>query len=100
MAIDLFREAIAHHKARYESYRGSDYLRLTDNFRGTPRGSIAMRGHIVHGYPSIGRILRLDTGLNQHFQAPFWLEEKVDGYNVRVVCIDEQVLALTRGGRW
>ncbi len=98
MVLPLFQEAIAHHKARHESYPGVDYLRLTDNFHGTPRGSVALRGRVVHGYPSIGRILRLDTGLHQQFEAPFWLEEKVDGYNVRVLRLGDDTLALTRGG--
>jgi putative ATP-dependent DNA ligase len=36
--------------------------------------------------------------LKQQFSGSFWVEEKVDGYNVRVFRHGERVLALTRGG--
>jgi putative ATP-dependent DNA ligase len=98
MAPTPLDEAIAHNKARCEDYGGHEYLRLTDDFHGTPRGSAAIQGRMIVGYPSIGRILRLDTGLAHQFRAPFWVEEKVDGYNVRILRLDDEVLALTRGG--
>jgi len=98
MAPTPLDEAIAHNKAHSEDHAGREYLRLTDDFHGTPRGSVVIQGRVIYGYPSIGRILRLDTGLAHQFQAPFWVEEKVDGYNVRILRLEDDVLALTRGG--
>ncbi len=42
--------------------------------------------------------MRLETGLREQFSAPFWVEEKVDGYNVRIFKHGEAILALTRRG--
>jgi putative ATP-dependent DNA ligase len=53
---------------------------------------------VVYGYPSIGRVLSLHAGLSSQFQAAFWMEEKVDGFNVRIFKLNNRILALTRGG--
>jgi putative ATP-dependent DNA ligase len=73
-------------------------LRVTDDFGGMPRGTVDFQGTLVRGYPSIGRILRLETGLKEVFSGPFWVEEKINGYNIRIARIGEELLALTRGG--
>jgi putative ATP-dependent DNA ligase len=100
MLPEPFAHALDHHKARHEpGPEGGEYLRLTDDVRGHPRGTLLWDGlQVVYGYPHIGRILQLETGLAQQFSGPFWVEEKVDGYNVRVARLGEQVLAFTRGG--
>ncbi len=91
-------EALARNKARHEHYAGLDYVRLTDSFSGWPRGTVLLDGRAVPGYPSIGRVLNLEQGLAQHFRAPFHAEEKVDGFNVRVIRHRGQELAFSRGG--
>lgn len=79
-------------------YRGLDYLRTIDDYHGVPRGTAIFGKRTIYGYPSIGRILTLQPGLREHFSRPFWAEEKVNGYNTRIFRIDDQLLALTRGG--
>ncbi len=98
MSASLLHEAVAHNKARYEEYGPWKLLRLTDKYHEAPRGSVVIDGKVIYGYPSIGRILRLATGLQHQFRAPFWVEEKVDGYNVRLARVGEDVLAFSRGG--
>jgi len=99
MLPEPFQHALDHHKARHEPRpRGGDYLRLTDDVHGSPRGTLLWDDRLVPGYPHIGRILQLETGLAQQFSGPFWVEEKVDGYNVRVARLGDEVLAFTRGG--
>jgi putative ATP-dependent DNA ligase len=99
MLPEPFQLALDHRKARREELPdGGEYLRLTDDFHGLPRGTVLAAGRVVYGYPHIGRILQLETGLAQQFEGPFWVEEKVDGYNVRVARLDGEVVALTRGG--
>ncbi len=98
MSATKLHEAVAHKKARREKYERWEFLRLTDKFHGAARGSVCIEGKVLYGYPSIGRILRLETGLQHQFRAPFWVEEKVDGYNVRVARIGDDVLAFSRGG--
>jgi putative ATP-dependent DNA ligase len=99
MLPEPFQQAIDHGKARVETLPGGqEYVRVTDDFRGMPRGTVLCGQRLVYGYPHIGRILRLETGLGQQLSGPFWVEEKVDGYNVRVARLGEEVVALTRGG--
>jgi len=63
-----------------------------------PRGTAVFDGDAIWGYPQIGRIVTLAGGLREHFAGPFHMEEKIDGYNVRVFRQGDQILALTRGG--
>lgn len=96
-SLDI-EEAVRRRKARRERYAATDYIRLTDDFHGFLRGTVVLNGTTVWGYPSIGRILTLRTGLEEQFEAPFWAEEKIDGYNVRIFRHGEEILALSRGG--
>jgi putative ATP-dependent DNA ligase len=77
---------------------GRTYLRFIDKFRGVPEGTIVIDGTVVWGYPKIGRILWLETGVPARFQGPFWVEEKIDGYNVRIFRLGDELLAFTRRG--
>jgi putative ATP-dependent DNA ligase len=98
MLPEPLQHALDHHKARYETFDGTRFLRVTDDVHGMPRGTLQTGGEIIYGYPHIGRILELETGLALQFEGPFWVEEKVDGYNVRVARVDGRPLAFTRGG--
>lgn len=95
---DPFTEALERRKARWENYGDVRYLRLSDDFRGNPKGTVFWKGRLVPGYPRIGRIFRLEQGLAQQFANPFWVEEKVDGFNVRIFRSGGELLALSRGG--
>mgnify|MGYP006284238047 CR=1 FL=1 len=55
-------------------------------------------GAVVRGFPSIPRVLVLDPGVPEHFDGPVAIEEKLNGYNVRIARIDGEVFAFTRGG--
>lgn len=74
------------------------YLRFTRKSRPFAIGTAVFDGEVIWSYPSIGRLLQLESGLREQFRGPFWVEEKVDGYNVRVFKHGEDVLALTRRG--
>lgn len=54
--------------------------------------------HIIRGFPKIRRALLLQPALNKHFSKEIAVEEKMNGYNVRIAQIDQQIIALTRGG--
>lgn len=96
--LPLFEEALTRRKARWEVHAGRRYLRLSDDFRGSPKGTVSWQGRLVPGYPRIGRIFRLEQGLVQQFANPFWVEEKVDGFNIRIFRAGDELLALSRGG--
>ena len=72
--------------------------RFVANNRNVPRGSAMFDWEIVYGYPRIGYILALQQWVEEQFDAPFWVNEKVNSYNVRIVRIRGQLVALTRGG--
>lgn len=90
--------ALQSHRAVWVEYDGLRYVRFVDDFHGIYRGTAVFDDLVVYGYPSIGRVLSLRSGLESQFRAPFWIEEKVDGFNVRIFRLNNQILALTRGG--
>lgn len=94
----IFDAALARGKARSERYDAIEYVRLIDDFQGLPKGAVQLPDRWIGGYPRIGRIYRLEQGLRQQFDAPFWVEEKIDGFNVRILRYQGQVLAFTRSG--
>lgn len=77
---------------------GLTFARFTQDFKKIPRGTVFWEGGVVSGYPRILRAVHLERGINRYFKGRFYVEEKVDGYNVRVALIDGSLLAFTRGG--
>ncbi len=94
----LVREAVRQRKARSEFFLGLEYLRFSDDYRDIPRGTALFQDTTIWGYPHIGRVFVLEKGLKEQFKKPFWVEEKVDGYNVRIFLLEDRVVALSRGG--
>lgn len=85
-------------RAETLAYRGIEYVRLLDDVAGLRRGTCVVQGRLLPVYPSIGRIFALRAGIRRTFSGPFQAEEKVDGYNVRIVRVDGRSVAFTRGG--
>jgi len=79
-------------------FEGRRYRHLTDARHGIERGTAIVEGSVVRGFPSIPRTLVLDPGITEHFDGRLTVEEKRNGYNVRVARIDGDVLGFTRGG--
>ncbi len=53
---------------------------------------------IIRGFPRIRRTLLLTPALEEHFNKEIVVEEKMNGYNVRIALIDKKIIAFTRGG--
>jgi RNA ligase, Pab1020 family len=53
---------------------------------------------IIRGFPKIRRTLMLSPTLKNHFNHEIALEEKMNGYNVRIASIGDEIVALTRRG--
>ena len=87
------RKAIA--EERFEDIK---YYRLKDDTRSFLRGTVYVEGDLIIGYPRIPRILSLYAGVKSNIKEPFWVEEKADGYNVRVAKVDDKIVAFTRAG--
>jgi len=94
----LLDDALNAHRAVWAGFDDLNYVRFVDDFKGVTRGTAVFDDMAIFGYPSIGRVLSLQSGLQNQFAAPFWMEEKVDGFNVRVFHLNNRILALSRGG--
>lgn len=80
-----------------ESSEGCEYRHLPDARHGIERGTVLIDGTVVRGFPKIPRALVLAEGVPQYFDGSFAVEEKLNGYNVRIAHVGE-VLAFTRSG--
>lgn len=74
------------------------WLRFQDDFRGLDRGTVVLGDRFVFAYPHIPRLTSLVGGIRRFIHRPYVVEEKIDGYNVRVVMHEGRLLAFTRGG--
>ncbi|WP_254273174.1 RNA ligase [Haloarcula marina] len=79
-------------------FRGRRYRHLSDARHGVERGTAIVGDVVVRGYPSMSRALVLEPAVDQRFDGPVAVEEKLNGYNVRVARIDGDVMAFTRSG--
>ncbi|OQZ02460.1 MAG: RNA ligase [Candidatus Brocadia sp. UTAMX2] len=93
----LWRESIERHDAVSEEFDGIRFFRITKKIGVLGKGSIITEEGIIFGFPSIARVLHLENGVRNAYAHPFYVEEKVDGYNVRVVRIQGRVLVFSRG---
>ncbi|MFH1786043.1 MAG: RNA ligase [archaeon] len=75
------------------------YLAFRKELHHIEKGTVIFdNNEIIRGVPKIRRILYLKSGLTVKFPKGFHIEEKIDGYNVRVAKVGEEVYAITRGG--
>ncbi|MGB9719728.1 MAG: RNA ligase [Candidatus Anstonellales archaeon] len=76
------------------------YARLRDDVDGYLAGTVFFKDKIIHGYPHIKRIFTLEEGVKRNIEEDvFFVEEKIDGYNVRAAFLDGDVVAFTRAGK-
>ncbi|MDK2869283.1 MAG: putative ATP-dependent ligase [Pyrococcus sp.] len=83
-----------------DEFEGIRYLRFKNSVGKLRRGTVLFEdGTTVFGFPHIKRIVNLSAGVRKIFKSSeFYVEEKVDGYNVRVVKFKDRILGITRGG--
>ncbi len=99
MDKSTINEALERGRAERLHYGPVSYIRFLDERPGLPRGTAVMgETMMIPGYPSIGRIQVLATGLGRHYAGGFWAEEKIDGFNVRILRHGDGIYAFSRGG--
>ncbi len=77
------------------------YIIFRKELRHIERGTAAFLGskiEVIRGFPKITRAFYLEPLLKKHFGDSVAVEEKMNGYNVRVALVEGKLLALTRGG--
>lgn len=93
----MWQESLERHDVASEEFDGIRFFRVTKKVGVLAKGSIITEEGIIFGFPSIARIVHLENGVRNAYTRPFYVEEKVDGYNVRVVRIQGRVLVFSRG---
>jgi len=74
-------------------------LRFEKETSGVEAGTVVFEnGEIVFGYPKIHRALMLAAAIKRHFSDRVAVQEKMNGHNVRIVSLNGEIVALTRGG--
>ncbi len=73
-------------------------FRFRREFRGFPAGTVIGPGLLMPGFPSIPRVFVLKTGIPRYISGPFYAEEKIEGYNVRLANVFGEIKAFTRRG--
>lgn len=77
------------------------YIRFKEEFKGIARGTVIIGSRVIHGYPHIKRIFTLEKGVLRNLPADgenIFVEEKIDGFNVRMVSVSGEIYAFSRGG--
>lgn len=87
------------HEIQEASFRNTRYLRFREDIGKYKEGTTIFFNpfQIIHSYKKIRRAIVLEPALKKHFR-DFIIEEKLDGYNLRVANINGQALAISRGG--
>lgn len=76
-----------------------NYIRFRDDFGSIPRGTVLTDKRIIYGYPHISRIFTLEKGVQRNIkQDKVYIEEKIDGFNVRIAKMNNKIYAFSRGG--
>ena len=95
---NMWGEALENHNVVPDEFEEVTFYRVVKKVGNLEKGCVITDSEIIFAFPRIARILQLENGIKLAFASPFYVEEKVDGYNVRVAKVRDQVLAFTRGG--
>jgi len=97
LGSDADHETIAETFQR-RTFRGREYFHFPDARHGIDRGVAIVGETVVPGFPSIPRTLVVDPGIAGVFEETIYIEEKLNGYNVRIARADGELFAFTRSG--
>lgn len=81
-----------------------DFFRFTTNVGRIDEGSVLIREEdcfeVIQGFPKIKRAIMLAPAIESHFEgiSSVIVEEKMNGYNVRVIEHKDKLVAFTRSG--
>src|SRR4030067_1889549 len=93
----MWDESLERHDVVREEFDGVCFYRVTKKIGELGKGAVITQEGILFDFPRIARIMHLENGVRKAFAQPFYVEEKVDGYNIRVARIQGRVLAFSRG---
>lgn len=85
---------------KYQKH-GLNAIQFRKGLGSVEAGSMVIDGdeiEVIRGFPKIRRTLMLHPALEKHFPDEVAVEEKMNGYNVRIALVGHQIIAFTRGG--
>lgn len=93
----------AYHKGIIKKYHryGLEAIQFRKGMGHIEAGTMVVNGdgiEVIRGFPKIRRTLMLQPALGQHFSREVAVEEKMNGYNVRIALVNQEIVAFTRGG--
>ncbi len=98
MKSRVLKEAIEKGKVQKLSEE-IEYLRFRKDFSGVSRGTVICNDRVIWGFPHITRIFTLEAGIKRNIETgEIYVEEKIDGYNLRIAKIQGKIYAFSRGG--
>lgn len=86
---------------KFFSFNGTPTLQFKKNVGKIEDGTVIYfkdNIEVIRGFPKTRRTLILSPTLKNHFSNEIVVEEKMNGYNVRVASIGDEIVALTRRG--
>ncbi len=95
----IIRKAIAKKRAQ-KLEEEIEYIRFSKDYDRFLRGTVILpSGDTIPGYPHIPRIFTLDEGVGKNIDGShIFIEEKIDGFNLRVASVEGKIFAFSRGG--
>ena len=88
---------LAIRKGRIEERDG--IFRFSERIGTIARGTVVIGKRILYGYPKIRRVFSLADGAEHNLNpGEVWVEEKIDGFNLRVVYENGRIYCISRGG--
>jgi len=76
-----------------------EYVRFREASGKVTRGTVVTRDRIIWGYEHIPRVFTLEKGITRNIKSgEVYIEEKIDGFNLRVAKVEGKILAFSRGG--
>ena len=76
-----------------------EYVKFKDKVGKIERGTVIHAKTIIPGYPHIKRIFTLKKGIAKNIKGKeLFIEEKIDGFNVRIASIENKIFGFSRGG--
>jgi putative ATP-dependent DNA ligase len=76
-----------------------EYVRFKEATGKIARGTVITKDRVVLGYEHIQRVFTLEKGIARNIDGgEVWIEEKIDGFNLRVAKVEGRIFAFSRGG--
>ncbi|MBI5224044.1 RNA ligase [Candidatus Micrarchaeota archaeon] len=92
-------EALKRGKAQKMEQDEIEYIKFKDSLGKIERGTVITEGRVIPGYPHIKRIFTLEKGIAKNIKGKtLYLEEKIDGFNVRIAFVKDKICGFSRGG--